>query len=98
MRAGGLDETMGNFAGIDDYDFIWTLLEHNATVAIIEKQLYHYRDHDGERLSLGDPEKIVRGLERILEKHQVPERDAKEIKQRHIRWYGKPIYKAMNLD
>jgi len=93
----GLDETIGNSPGIDDYDLIWTLLEHGATVAIIEKRLYHYRDHDGERLSLSDPVGRIRNLEKILRKHKVSEGDAQEIIERHARWFGKPIYKVMNL-
>jgi glycosyltransferase involved in cell wall biosynthesis len=91
----GLDETIGNYPGIDDYDFIWTLLEHNATVAIVEAPFYHYRDHDGERLTLTDPQLRLRNLERILRKHKVSERDALEIIKRKARWFGRPIYKVM---
>lgn len=94
LRA-GLDETIGNFPGIDDYDFIWSLLERNATVALIAKRLYHYRDHDGERLTLADPQLRQRNLEKILRKHKVSERDAQDIIKRHARWFGKPIYKVM---
>lgn len=93
----GLDESIGNYPGIDDYDLIWTLLEHDASVAIVEKRLYHYRDHDGERLSLADPAERVKNLRKILRKHNVGERDAEEIVKRHAKWYGKPIYKVMNL-
>jgi hypothetical protein len=51
VEAAGLDESIGDAPGIDDYDFIWTLLEHGATVSIIEERLYCYRDHKGQRLT-----------------------------------------------
>ena len=54
LEVGGLDESLGDLPGIDDYDLIWTLLEHDAGVAIVETSLYNYRDHDGERLTLRD--------------------------------------------
>ena len=94
LRVGGLDTSIGNYAGVDDYDLIWTLLEHGATVAIIEKRLYHYRDHEGERLTLQDPEKSVLCVKRIFRKHGVPEAEAREIIKRHARWYGRPLYKV----
>ena len=97
LAAGGLDETIGNYPGIDDFDFIWTLLEHGATVGIIEKRLYHYRDHDGERLTLADAELATRNLEKILRKHLVVGEEAKQIVDNHSRWYGRPIYKVMGL-
>jgi hypothetical protein len=53
-RVGGLDESIGNFPSIDDYDLIWTLLESRATVGLVETPLYNYRDHDEERLTLAD--------------------------------------------
>ena len=65
VEAAGLDESIGDAPGIDDYDFIWTLLEHGATVSIIEERLYCYRDHKGQRLTLQDPEE----QEAILRRH-----------------------------
>lgn len=38
---GGLDETLGDSPGIDDYDLIWTLLEHDASVGIVGDRLYN---------------------------------------------------------
>jgi GT2 family glycosyltransferase len=96
LSAGGLDEEIGNYPGIDDYDLIWTLLERGATVTIVEKALYHYRDHDGERLTLNDPAKMVANLTRILRKHGVDGLAAQRIIDQHARWYGKPIYKVLN--
>jgi len=40
---------------------IWVLLEHGATVAIVEQQLYNYRDHHGDRLSLRHLEEATSG-------------------------------------
>jgi hypothetical protein len=94
-EAGGLDETIGNFPGIDDYDLIWTLLEHSATVAIVEHGLYNYRDHDGERLTLADPAQAARNLEKILRKHRIPESEIPALVRTASRWYGKPIYKVL---
>jgi glycosyltransferase involved in cell wall biosynthesis len=88
---GGLDETLGDTPGIDDYDFIWTLLEHDATVALPGRSVYNCRDHPGERMTLRDP--IAKGatLLRILDKHGLvgPERD--DIYRRHVRWYGRTL-------
>jgi glycosyltransferase involved in cell wall biosynthesis len=95
LRVGGLDETIGSAPGIDDFDLIWTLLENGASVAIVEKQLYHYRDHDGERLSLQDKGQMLGNLRKILRKHGVPEADTPEIIARHAPWYGRPIYQVM---
>ena len=57
---------------------IWVMLEHGATVAIAEKQLYNYRDHASDRLTLRPAEQAMVVLERILDKHGVvePERAA----------------------
>jgi hypothetical protein len=89
---GGLDESIGDAPGIDDYDFIWTLLEHGATVSIVEERLYCYRDHDGQRLTLRDPAEQVRNLGRILTKHGIRPEEQEEIVRRHSVWFGKPLH------
>jgi GT2 family glycosyltransferase len=96
LDAGGLDESIGNYPGIDDFDLIWTLLERNATVSLVAKGLYHYRDHHGERLTLQDPAIAVENLKKILHKHGINEEQAVDIIKRHARWYGKPMYQVMN--
>jgi glycosyltransferase involved in cell wall biosynthesis len=98
LQAGGLDETMGNFPGIDDYDLIWTLLERDATVSIVEQRLYNYRDHEGERLTLADAAAAVRNLEKILRKHRVPSPQLEQLLKDHSRWYGRPIYQVLAED
>jgi Glycosyl transferase family 2 len=98
LSAGGLDESIGNFPGIDDYDLIWTLLERGATVEIVERNLYNYRDHDGERLTLADPEQAVINLRKILSKHGVGQAEMEKIVEAHRRWFGKAIYQVLAAD
>jgi len=95
LGAGGLDENIGNYPGIDDFDLIWTLLEHNASVSIIEHCIYHYRDHEGDRLTLNDPVQMAENLTKILRKHGVPPKQVPNIVQRHARWYGRPIHSVI---
>jgi len=96
LDAGGLDESIGDFPGIDDFDLIWTLLERDASVAVVTQGLYHYRDHDGERLTLRDPVQAVTNLKKILRKHGIADEQAVDIIKRHARWYGKPMYQVMD--
>jgi glycosyltransferase involved in cell wall biosynthesis len=95
LSVGGLDENIGNCPGIDDYDLIWTLLEKGANVAVVERRLYHYRDHDRDRLTLQDPQMMVANLRKILRKHGVGHREQQMVIKRHASWFGKPIYKVM---
>ncbi|MBX3024437.1 glycosyltransferase [bacterium] len=92
VAVGGLDETLGDAPGIDDYDLVWTLLERGATVGIVGRSLYNYRDHERERLTLRDPAQQVRTLERILDKHGVGGDERQELIARHARWFGRPIH------
>ena len=90
-EVGGLDETLGDTPGIDDYDFIWTMLEGGASVALPGRSAYNCRDHPGERMTLRDPEQKTRTLERILDKHGYFEPDRAELVRRHRRWYGRTL-------
>jgi glycosyltransferase involved in cell wall biosynthesis len=92
VAVGGLDETLGDAPGIDDYDLVWTLLERGATVGIVGRSLYNYRDHVGERLTLRDPSQLLRTLERILDKHGVGGAERQALIARHARWFGRPIH------
>jgi glycosyltransferase involved in cell wall biosynthesis len=94
LEIGGADETLGDFPGIDDFDMIWVLLERGATVAIVEQQLYRYRDHDGDRLTLRPSEQAARVLGRILDKHGIVEPERAKILSEHLPWYGKPMHVA----
>jgi hypothetical protein len=94
QEIGGADQSLGNFPGIDDYDMIWTMLEHRATVALVAESLYNIRDHRGERLTLRNAQVSIRGLERILRKHGIGDDEAARIIPRHSRWYGMPVNEA----
>jgi len=91
LAVGGLDETIGDLAGVDDLDLPWSMLEQGARVAFVGRSLYHARDHAGERLTLRAQGDSVACLERILAKHHVPEKDRPAILARHARWYGRTI-------
>jgi hypothetical protein len=92
QQIGGADESLGDFPGIDDFDMIWVLLEHRATVAIVEQQLYNYRDHHRDRLSLRHVEEAAAGLERILDKHGVVDPERAEIRREHSKWFGRQLH------
>lgn len=91
LAVGGVDETLGDPAGIDDYDLIWVLLEHGATVRVVERMLYNYRDHDGERLTLRAVDEIRATLIRILAKHGVTSDAQAAIVAHQSRWFGRPL-------
>jgi GT2 family glycosyltransferase len=97
-RAGWVDETVGDFPGVDDYHLIWTMLEHGASVAVVEKCLYNYRDHEGERLTLADPMLAEENLGKILRKHDVTEPEFSRLTAAHRRWFGRPLYAVLAED
>ena len=91
MAVGGVDETIGS-TGADDFDLIWTMLEHGATVAVIPDLLYNYRDHHGERLSLRPADLQRRDLARILDKHGVRGDARERMLREHAVWFGAPVH------
>jgi glycosyltransferase involved in cell wall biosynthesis len=95
-RAGYLDEAIGDFPGIDDFHLIWTMLEHGASVAVIERCLYNVRDHNGERLTLADPDEASLNLAKILRKHHVSEAEIPALVEQARRWFGKTVYAVLN--
>jgi glycosyltransferase involved in cell wall biosynthesis len=92
LEIGGLDESLGDSPGIDDYDLIWTLLEHDATVQIVERHLYNRRDHEGERLTLRPKGELLATLRKILEKHGVTGAPRDRLLARKARWFGRPVH------
>ncbi|MDH3691712.1 MAG: glycosyltransferase family 2 protein [Gammaproteobacteria bacterium] len=94
LEVGGVDETIGE-TGADDYDLIWTLLEHGASVSIVEEVLYFKRDHHGERLTLRDREAQVNDLHKIFDKHGVYGALRSRLTEKHARWYGRPIHEVV---
>ncbi|MDH3688936.1 MAG: glycosyltransferase [Gammaproteobacteria bacterium] len=94
LRAvGGVDETIG-LTGSDDYDLIWTLLEHGATVGIVEMSLYNKRDHSGSRLTLRSPEEQVEDFKKILDKHGVFGKQRERLIRAKSKWFGAPLHVA----
>ena len=94
LEVGGVDESVG-LTRADDYDLIWTMLEHGASVSIVGKSLYKYRDHEGERLTLRSKDDQVRDLKKILDKHGVPDCEKNRLIEAHSKWYGEPIYRVL---
>jgi glycosyltransferase involved in cell wall biosynthesis len=92
LEVGGLDESIGDYPGIDDYHLIWTLLEAGATVRIVEKSLYNKRDHAGERLTLHSKKERTANLKKILDKHGVTGRRKRRLIHYHSRWFGRPVH------
>ena len=92
LAVGGLDETLGDAPGIDDYELLWTLLERGATVALTERAAYNYRVHDGQRLTLSDRDEQLRVLGRIFDKHGVTGADRERALGAHVRWLGRLEY------
>lgn len=91
FAAGGVDETVGDSPGVDDFHLIWTMLDHGATVALVEQPLYNYRDHAGERLTTRKKEEMVATFARILGKHGITGAEHDKMMREHSRWFGVPI-------
>ena len=91
LDAGGVDESVG-LTGCDDYDLIWTMLERGATVRVLERPLYNYRDHGEERLSLRSREAQIRDLEKVFDKHAVRGDARSALRQLHAEWFGEPVH------
>jgi hypothetical protein len=90
-QAGGVDETVGDSPGVDDYHLLWTMLERGATAAIVERPLYNYRDHEGERLTNRKPLEMLATMSRILEKHVGTGEEHERLLAWHARWFGQPL-------
>jgi hypothetical protein len=95
-RADYVDESIGDYPGIDDYHLIWTMLELGCSVAIVEKCLYYMRDHWGDRLTLADPMQATRNLEKILRKHCIGEPEFSRILAEHGNWFGRPMHVVLS--
>lgn len=89
-EVGGLDETLGDAPGIDDYDLVWTLLEHGATVGMTRRPFYNFTIHDGERLTMRNREEQIRTLAKIFDKHGFNGEARDRRIEEHARWFGRP--------
>ena len=95
IRVGMLDESVGDSPGVDDFDLLWTMLEHSASVAVTEKPVYHYSDHAGLRLTLSKKDDMLRTFERILDKHHVTGDLKRKLRRDHTEWFGVRILTKM---
>ena len=87
LQVGGVDSTIG-LTGADDYDLVWTMLEQGSKACLLPEALYHYRDHEGERLTLRDRPAQIADLRKILLKHGVGPGDTERLVAEKSRWYG----------
>jgi len=94
LSIGGVDEMIGN-TGADDFDLIWSLLEVGASATIVEEELYCFRDHDGERLTLRPYAEQMRDLKKILDKHGLVGADREQVIARHAPWFGKTLQEVV---
>jgi glycosyltransferase involved in cell wall biosynthesis len=71
LAVGGIDESI--LKAQDDYDFPWTMAEHDAIFMAVEECLYYYRNHcECPRLTTHRPLSVTkRGIRGILKKHGV---------------------------
>lgn len=90
LEIGGVDDSIGR-VGPDDYDMVWVLLERNATVGIVGRPLYNYRDHEESRITLTDKEKMVADFVKILDKHKITGELREQIIASKSRFFGKRI-------
>lgn len=93
--AGGLDESLGDSPGVDDYDLPWVLLDRGASVAIAGRSLYRYRDHAGERLTTRKREDLLATMERILDKHGVTGERKQRLLRAKARWFGRTMQSVL---
>jgi len=91
---GGVDETLGDSPGVDDFDMIWRLLENGATATVVPEFLYNIRDHAGERLTLRNRDDMLATFHRILDRHHVDAALRERLVSRSSHWFGRPILEA----
>ncbi|HKG16897.1 MAG TPA: glycosyltransferase [Solirubrobacteraceae bacterium] len=96
FEVGGVDETVG-LTGPDDFDLIWTLLEHGATVSVLSRPLYNCRDHFGQRLTLRKRSHQVLDLLKILDKHGIQGDERRRLIAHHSIAYGQPWHVSERL-
>ena len=93
-EVGGLDESLAT-TGVDDYDLIWTLLENGATTTLLSSPLYHYRDHDEERLTLQSRNVQIENLLQIFAKHGLSEERKEQLVTEKSIWLGQTVKQAL---
>ena len=93
-KIGGVDENVG-LTGCDDFDMIWSMLERNASVGIVEDALYNARDHQETRLTMRSKDEQVEDMKKVLVKHGVRGIEFDRLIALHSRWYGRPVHHVM---
>ena len=71
LDVGGVDETLGDLSGVDDFEMVWRMLEAGASVAFTAGSHYRVRDHPGDRLTMRSSAEQLVSLGRMLDKHAV---------------------------
>ena len=94
LAVGGVDPDIG-LTGADDYDLPWSLIEAGADVGFVERGLYHYRDHEQQRLTLRDRDSQLADLARVLAKHGIRGERADALMRGKQKWYGEPVYQVL---
>ena len=94
LAVGGVDPDIG-LTGADDYDLPWTLIEAGASIGFVERGLYHYRDHEQQRLTLRDRDSQLKDLARVLAKHGIRGEQAGALMRVKQKWYGEPVYQVL---
>jgi glycosyltransferase involved in cell wall biosynthesis len=89
LAAGGVDETLGDLSGVDDFDLVWTMLERGASVGFTVAPAYDMRGHGGGRLTMRPVAEQSLSLERMFDKHGVDPFTRDRLRPLHQRWYGR---------
>jgi glycosyltransferase involved in cell wall biosynthesis len=92
LAVGGVDETVGDSPGVDDFHLIWTMLDAGASVGLVEESVYCYRDHPGERLTTRRKEDMLATFGRILDKHGVTGSQRESMIRQHSAWFGRSMF------
>lgn len=98
IAVGGVDESLGDLSGVDDFELLWRMLEAGASAAFTSSSHYRVRDHRGDRLTLQPAADQLVTLARILDKHGVDSASRAEIIPDHVRWYGRTISDVLRED
>lgn len=98
LDVGGVDDTLGDLSGVDDYDMIWRMLEAGASVAFAAGSHYRVRDHPGDRLTMRPASEQLVSLARMLDKHGVSPDEGTRVSAEHAHWYGRTITDVLSAD
>lgn len=96
LSFGGMDESL-NSVGPDDFDFPWTMAEHDARFVAVPECLYVYRD-DRELLRLTADLPLsthLRELRRVLRKHDLSrEQTERRLEEARTSYLQQGLYRS----